>query len=85
MLCEVRRLIAKKGNKGTEGDNLPFCYASFELIQHMIRASKKKQKEGKMDQSRDLYVRGDDKKKLSCNPSPATDTSGVCDEASSHR
>ena len=32
----------EKGNKGIEGDNLPLCYASFELIRHMIRASKKK-------------------------------------------
>ena len=35
-------------------------------------------------QSRNLCVSGDDKKKLPCNPSPATDTVGVCDEALSH-
>ena len=43
-----REVKAEKGDKGTEGDNLPFCYASFELIRHMIRASKKKRKEGVM-------------------------------------
>ena len=37
-----------------------------------------------MVQSRNLYVSGDDKKKLPCNPSPATDMSGVFDEVSSH-
>ena len=37
-----------------------------------------------MVQSRNLYVSGDDKNKLPCNPSPATDTSGVCDGVSSH-
>ena len=37
---------AEKGDNGTEGDNLPLCYASFELIWHMIKASKKKQKRG---------------------------------------
>ena len=31
-----------KDGKCTEGDNLPLCYSSFELIRHMIKASKKK-------------------------------------------
>ena len=50
----------------------------------MIRASKQKQKEGEMVQSKNLYGRRDDKKKLPCNPSPATDTLGICDEVLSH-
>ena len=50
----------------------------------MIKASKKKHKEGEMMQSRNLYVRGDDKKKLPCNPSPATATSRSFDEVLSH-
>ena len=37
-----------------------------------------------MLQSRNLYLRGDDKNKLSCNPSPTIDRSGVCHEVSSH-
>ena len=58
-----REVKVEKGDKGTEGDNLPLCYASFELIWHMIKSSKRKQKEGEMVQSRDLYGREDDKKK----------------------
>ena len=34
----------EKGNKDTKGDNLPLCYASFELIWHMIKASNKNKK-----------------------------------------
>ena len=37
-----REVKAEKGDKDTEGDNLPLCYASFELIWNMIKASKKK-------------------------------------------
>ena len=50
----------------------------------MIKASKKKQKEGEMVQSRNRYENEDDKEKLPCNPSPATDTLGICDKVSSH-
>ena len=45
----------EKGDKGTEGDNLSLCYASFELIQHMIKASKQKQRETEMVQARNLH------------------------------
>ena len=37
-----------------------------------------------MVQSINLYVSGDNKKKQSDNPSPATNTLGVCDEVSNH-
>ena len=37
-----------------------------------------------MVQSRNWYEKEDDKEKLPCNPSPDTDTSGICDEVSSH-
>ena len=43
-----QKVEARKDNKGTGGDTLPLCYASFELIRHMIKASKQKQKETKM-------------------------------------
>ena len=43
-----REDIVEKGDKDTEGDNFSLCYASFELIWNMIKASKKKQKEGEM-------------------------------------
>ena len=33
-----------KDNKCAEGDTLPLCYSSFELIRHQLKASKKKQK-----------------------------------------
>ena len=51
----------------------------------MIKSSKKKQKEEEMAQTRSLYRKEDDKKKQLGNSSPATNTSGICDEASSHR
>ena len=38
-----------------------------------------------MAQTRNLYRKEDDKKKLPGNTSLATNTSGVCDEVSSHR
>ena len=31
-----------RDEEGTKGDSLPLCYSSFELIQHMIKASKQK-------------------------------------------
>ena len=31
-----------KDDKCAEGDSLPLCYSSFELVQHMFKASKKK-------------------------------------------
>ena len=34
----------RKDNEGTGGDSLPLCYASFELIRHIIKASKKRKK-----------------------------------------
>ena len=49
----------------------------------MIKASKQKQKEGEMVQSKDLYGREDNKKKQPSNSSPATDTLRICDEVSS--
>ena len=39
-----REFKAENVYKGIEGDNLPLCYASFELIRHMIRASKQKKR-----------------------------------------
>ena len=77
-------LKQKRADKGTEGDNLPLCYASFELIRNMIKASKRKQREGKIVQSINLYEREDNKKKQRDNPSRAIDTSGDCDEVPSH-
>ena len=50
----------------------------------MIKSSRKKQKEGEMVKSRNLYRREDDKEKQSCNPSLFTDMSGICDEVLSH-
>ena len=34
----------RKDDEGTGGDSLPLCYASFELIRHIIKASKQNQK-----------------------------------------
>ena len=35
-----QRVETGKDGTCTEGDSLPLCYSSFELIQHMIKASK---------------------------------------------
>ena len=43
-----RKVEEGKDNKGTGGDILPLCYASFELIQHMIKSSKEEQREEEM-------------------------------------
>ena len=74
----------RKGDKCAGGDSLPLCYSSFELIQHMIKTSKQKQKLEEMVPSRNLYGKEEDKEEWSCNPSPAIDTSRVCDEVLSH-
>ena len=34
----------RKDDEGIEGDILPLCYASFELIHHIIKASKQRKK-----------------------------------------
>ena len=60
---QSQKVEARKDNKGTGGDSLPLWYASFELIQHMIQASKQRQKEIEMVQTRILYKKEDDEKK----------------------
>ena len=39
---QSQKVEAGKDDKGIGGDSLPLCYASFELIWHMIKASRKK-------------------------------------------
>ena len=58
-----QKVKVEKDDKGIGGDTLPLCYSYFELIWNMIKASKKKQKEGEMVQSINLYGREDDKEK----------------------
>ena len=41
---QSQRAKIGKDNKCAEGDNLPLCYSSFELIRHRLKASKRKQK-----------------------------------------
>ena len=48
----------RKDEEGNGGDSLPLCYASFELIRHIIKASKKKQKETGVVQDGNLYKNG---------------------------
>ena len=38
-----QKVEAGKDDKGIGGDSLALCYTSFELIRHMIKASKQKQ------------------------------------------
>ena len=73
-----------KDDKCVEGDSLPLCYSSFELIRHMIKASKKKHKLEGMVHSINLCGKEDDNEEQSCNPSLSTDASGICDEVLSH-
>ena len=70
-------------DKGTRGDILPLCYSSFELIQHMVKASKQKQKETEMVQARNQYKKEDDGNHPG-DSSPATNTLGICNEVSSY-
>ena len=60
---QSQKVETGKDGKCAEGDSLPLCYSSFELIRHMIKASKQKKKEGEMVKSRNLYRREDDKEK----------------------
>ena len=48
----------RKDDEGTGGDSLPLCYASFELIRHILKASKKKKKETGVVQAEKLYKNG---------------------------
>ena len=50
-----RKVKAEEGDKGTGGDILPLCYASFELIRHIVKASKQKKKETEVAQAKNLY------------------------------
>ena len=45
---QSQKVKTRKDGKCVEGDSLPLCYFSFELIQHMIKSSKQKHKEGEM-------------------------------------
>ena len=56
-----------KDNRGTGGDSLPLCYASFELIRHMVKASKKNHKEMEVMQARSLYRNEDGCSSLQIN------------------
>ena len=39
---QIQKVKEEKDDKGIGGDILPLCYASFELIRHMIKAYKQK-------------------------------------------
>ena len=73
-----------KDDKGIGGDSLPFFYASFELIRHMIKDSKKNQKEMEMVQTRSLYKKEDDKKNQPGDSPHATNTLGIGSEGTSY-
>ena len=74
-----------KDDKCTEGDSLPLCYSSFELIRCKLKASKWKQKLKDMVHSIELFGTKYYKEEQSCSPSPLIDTLGVCDEALGHK
>ena len=74
-----------KDDKCAEGDSLPLCYSSFELIRHRLKVSKWKHKLEDMVHSIDVCGTKDDKEEQSCSPSLLIDTSGICDEALGHK
>ena len=53
-----KEVEVRKDDEGTEGDSLPLCYASFELIRHIIKASKQKKKETEVAQAKNLCKNG---------------------------
>ena len=53
---QSQKVEVGKDDKGTGGDSLPLCYASFELIRHMIKASKQKKKKQRWRRP-EAYVR----------------------------
>ena len=67
-----------KDDKCAEGDSLPLCYSSFELIQHMIKASKQNKKEMEMTQTRSLCKKEEDKKNQPGDSSYATSILEIC-------
>ena len=67
----------RKDDEGTGGDNLPLCYASFELIRHIIKASKQKQKETGVVQAKNLYKNGGRCSSLQINTLSDTQFSGT--------
>ena len=81
---QSQKVETGKDDKCDEGDSLPLCYSSFELIRHMIKTSNKKHKLEEMVPSKNLYGKEEDKEERSCNPYPAIDTSGVCDDILSY-
>ena len=75
---QSQKVETGKDGKCVKGDSLPLCYSSFELIRHMIKTSKQKQKLEDLVHSRNLCGKEDDKEEQSCNPSLFIDTLGIC-------
>ena len=67
----------RKDDEGIGGDSLPLCYASFELIRHIIKGSKQKQKETEVVQARNLYKNGGGCSSLQINTFSDTSFSGT--------
>ena len=67
----------RKDDDGTGGDRLPLCYVSFELIRHIIKASKQKQKEMEVVQAEKLYKKGGRCNSLQINTFSDTPFSGT--------
>ena len=73
-----------KDDRGIGGDSLPLCYASFEIRRHMIKASKQKQKETEMAQTRSLCKKEEDKKNQLGDSSYATNILEIYSKGTSY-
>ena len=71
---QIQKVEIGKHGECAGGDSLPLCYSSFELIWHMIKASKQKHKLEDMVHSIDLCGTEDDKEEQPCSPSLLIDT-----------
>ena len=74
-----------KDNECVEGDNLPFCYSSFELIRKRLKSSKQKHNFEDMENFIKFLKVGDEEGEQSCRQSQHVEKSVVCDEEMKHK
>ena len=72
-------------NEYDEGENLPLCYSSFELIRQRLKASKQKQKFEDMENLMNFLEVEDDEDEQSCSQSHLMEKSVVFNEALDHK
>ena len=78
---QSQKVEKREDNECVEGDSLPFCYSSFELIRQILKASKHKQKIEDMENLMDLLEVEDDKDEQSWSQSQLMEKSVVFNKA----